>query len=155
MDMLLSITSAPDEVDISDPATLESVGGSFADIDECAADSDGCGQICTNVMGSYICSCRKGFALMPDSHSCGDINECATDSGGCEQICTNFLGGFNCSCEQGFVLRENDHSCKVCGHCQGGDVKCDPISGVCSGGCQVGWKNQRCTQGTYSVRSST
>ncbi|XP_078662088.1 uncharacterized protein LOC144906044 [Branchiostoma floridae x Branchiostoma belcheri] len=34
----------------------------------------------------------------------------------------------------------------VCGHCQGGDVNCDPISGVCSAGCQVGWKTQRCTQ---------
>ncbi|XP_078699810.1 uncharacterized protein LOC144926682 [Branchiostoma floridae x Branchiostoma belcheri] len=115
--------------------------------DECATDSGGCDQICSDLLGSYNCSCRQGFVLMTDGHGCEDINECATDRGGCEQICTNFLGSYNCSCQQGFVLMEEDgHSCKVCGHCQGGDVNCDQISGVCSAGCQVGWKTQRCTQ---------
>ncbi|KAI8496991.1 hypothetical protein Bbelb_256460 [Branchiostoma belcheri] len=115
--------------------------------DECATDSGGCDQICSDLLGSYTCSCRQGFVLMTDGHGCEDINECATDRGGCEQICTNFLGSYNCSCQQGFVLMEEDgHSCKVCGHCQGGDVNCDQISGVCSAGCKVGWKTQRCTQ---------
>ncbi|KAI8513808.1 hypothetical protein Bbelb_081320 [Branchiostoma belcheri] len=125
-------------------------GHSCEDIDECATDSGGCDQICTNVLGSYICSCRQGFALKADGHGCEDINECATDSGGCGQICTNLLGSYNCSCRQGFVMMKDAHSCEVCGHCQGGDVNCDPISGVCSAGCQAGWKTQRCTQAVDS-----
>ncbi|XP_078665989.1 uncharacterized protein LOC144908296 [Branchiostoma floridae x Branchiostoma belcheri] len=135
-------------------ATWSGAAPTCGDIDECATDSDGCDQICTNVLGSYICSCRPGFALKADGHGCVDINECATDSGGCGQTCTNLLGSYNCSCRQGFVLMKDGRSCEVCGHCQGGDVNCDPISGVCSAGCQAGWKTQRCTQGTYGVQSS-
>ncbi|XP_019626198.1 PREDICTED: uncharacterized protein LOC109471349 [Branchiostoma belcheri] len=92
--------------------------------DECATDSGGCDQICSDLLGSYNCSCRQGFVLMADGHGCEDINECATDSGGCDQICTNFLGSYHCSCRQGFVLMEDGHNCKVCGHCQGGDRLC-------------------------------
>eukprot|EP00058_Branchiostoma_floridae_P016734 XP_002602222.1 hypothetical protein BRAFLDRAFT_76911 [Branchiostoma floridae] len=33
-----------------------------------------------------------------------------------------------------------------CGHCQGGDINCDPVSVVCSAGCQDGWKTQSCKQ---------
>jgi len=34
---------------------------SSTDINECASDTPPCGQICTNTLGSYQCSCRNGY----------------------------------------------------------------------------------------------
>ena len=44
----------------------------FSDIDECTeSDSPVCGQICTNTIGSYNCSCMIGYELnLMDSSSC-------------------------------------------------------------------------------------
>ncbi|XP_066292598.1 polycystin-1-like protein 2 [Branchiostoma lanceolatum] len=71
-------------------------------------------------------------------------DECATVNGRCDHICSNVPGGYRCQCRQGFVLMADAHGCGVCGQCQGGDVNCDPMSGVCSAGCQDGWKTQLC-----------
>ena len=40
------------------------------DIDECAENSDGCEQMCTDTDGSFECSCRDGFRLGSDGRSC-------------------------------------------------------------------------------------
>ncbi|XP_078678998.1 polycystin-1-like protein 2 [Branchiostoma floridae x Branchiostoma belcheri] len=75
----------------------------------------------------------------------GTVDGCANENGGCAQNCTSLQGGgYNCSCVQGFVLMANRHGCEDCGHCLGGDVNCDPVSGVCSAGCRGGWKTPRC-----------
>ncbi|CAH1272977.1 PKD1L3 [Branchiostoma lanceolatum] len=71
-------------------------------------------------------------------------DECAAVNGRCDHICSNIPGGYRCQCRQGFVLMADAHGCGVCGRCQGGDVNCDPMSGVCSAGCQDGWKTQLC-----------
>ncbi|XP_078662108.1 uncharacterized protein LOC144906058 [Branchiostoma floridae x Branchiostoma belcheri] len=62
--------------------------------DESATENGGCEQNCTNVLGSYNCSCRQGFVLMADGHGCevcghcqgGDVN-CDPISGGCSAGC--------------------------------------------------------------------
>lgn len=41
-----------------------------SDIDECASDSHGCDQMCTNTDGSYECWCDKGYLLDADGHTC-------------------------------------------------------------------------------------
>ncbi|XP_019646063.1 PREDICTED: polycystic kidney disease protein 1-like 2 [Branchiostoma belcheri] len=71
-------------------------------------------------------------------------NNCAIENGRCDHICTNVPGSYRCFCQQGFVLMEDAHGCRECGHCLGGDVNCDPVSGVCSAGCLDGWKTQLC-----------
>ncbi|CAH1247231.1 PKD1L3 [Branchiostoma lanceolatum] len=76
-------------------------------------------------------------------------DECATVNGRCDHICSNIPGGYRCQCRQGFVLMADAHGCGVCGRCQGGDVNCDPVSGVCSAGCQDGWKTQLCDKAVY------
>lgn len=43
------------------------------DIDECAADTDGCDHICMNTPGSYTCSCNSGYNLLTDGHTCTGI----------------------------------------------------------------------------------
>jgi hypothetical protein len=42
----------------------------FPDIDECILNTDGCVHICTNTIGSYTCSCRTGYRLSSNGHSC-------------------------------------------------------------------------------------
>ena len=46
-----------------------------SDINECAENSDGCEQMCTDTDGSFVCSCRDGFRLGSDRRSCD--GECA------------------------------------------------------------------------------
>lgn len=43
------------------------------DIDECRNSSGGCEQLCTNTIGSFFCSCNKGFNLT-NSVFCSGIN---------------------------------------------------------------------------------
>ena len=42
----------------------------YTDINECAEDTDGCAQLCTNTIGSYTCSCRSGYRLAIDGRWC-------------------------------------------------------------------------------------
>lgn len=40
------------------------------DIDECRSNNGGCEAICTNTIGSFECSCRRGFHLHVDYRQC-------------------------------------------------------------------------------------
>ncbi|XP_072317611.1 ovochymase [Eucyclogobius newberryi] len=40
------------------------------DIDECQDPDNGCTQFCHNFIGGYYCSCRHGYHLDADSHTC-------------------------------------------------------------------------------------
>ena len=82
----------------------------YTDIDECANDSEVCGDIttasCKNTAGSYSCACRDGFEGSPPS--CGDIDECAEAAlNDCDVIaratCTNAVPGFTCACNAGYA----------------------------------------------------
>ena len=42
----------------------------FTDIDECSRNTDGCDHGCLNTPGSYLCTCRTGYQLQSDQHSC-------------------------------------------------------------------------------------
>ena len=44
------------------------------DIDECREGTDGCGQVCSNTFGSYICGCNNGYRLAADLHGCNGIS---------------------------------------------------------------------------------
>ena len=41
-----------------------------SDIQECAIDNGGCDHTCTNVAGSYSCSCNPGYQLQADGKTC-------------------------------------------------------------------------------------
>lgn len=43
---------------------------SVTDIDECQASNGGCDHFCKNTVGSFDCSCKKGFKLLTDEKSC-------------------------------------------------------------------------------------
>ena len=42
----------------------------YTDVNECGTGNGGCGQICTNSVGSFQCSCNQGFQLASDGFSC-------------------------------------------------------------------------------------
>ena len=42
----------------------------FADINECRRSNGGCEHICSNVVGSYKCSCKSGYVLGYDKARC-------------------------------------------------------------------------------------
>lgn len=46
------------------------------DIDECATETHNCSQLCTNLNGTYECSCREGFRLLDSiSGSCKALKD--------------------------------------------------------------------------------
>ncbi|XP_014674134.1 PREDICTED: uncharacterized protein LOC106814344 [Priapulus caudatus] len=82
------------------------------DINECELYRDICGSGCVNMVGSYMCTCSRGYVLR--NEVCVDENECARhDRGGCEQNCTNTDGSFFCSCRPGYTLGPNGRTCIV------------------------------------------
>ena len=42
----------------------------YLDVNECAIRNGGCAHICSNHIGGYHCSCRKGYVLARDAKSC-------------------------------------------------------------------------------------
>jgi hypothetical protein len=81
------------------------------DIDECAERTDGCAQTCTNIVGSYSCSCNTGYRLASNKHSCNDINECVLGTHTCNQTCINAVGSYTCSCYSGYRQASDERTC--------------------------------------------
>ena len=42
----------------------------FSDIVECDTNNGGCSQQCHNIIGSYWCTCNKGYNMESDSRTC-------------------------------------------------------------------------------------
>ena len=129
-----------------------------SDVDECAANTDGCEHICINTIGSFECSCLPGYMLNSDNQTCtgeplyadvhgkvsydnyvivyffSDIDECEKDSGGCEHgLCSNINGSFECSCRDGYHLDHDGRSCNGKSYCNqcGGVAACHNIVVPC------------------------
>ena len=46
----------------------------MSDINECANDFlNGCNQICTNTIGSFLCECNSGYELGDDLMTCSGL----------------------------------------------------------------------------------
>ena len=47
----------------------------LTDINECTNNNGGCEDVCTNIIGSYTCSCQLiGYHLDNDKHNCSGDN---------------------------------------------------------------------------------
>lgn len=54
----------------------------FTDIDECQINNGGCNHFCRNMIGSFDCTCKKGFKLLTDERSCQGMcgrEQCANE----------------------------------------------------------------------------
>ena len=65
----------------------------LSDVNECQTNNGGCEQVCTNTVGSYVCSCNPGFRLSSNGHNCNGKYQIVigTVRGGCEHVCGNNL----------------------------------------------------------------
>lgn len=45
----------------------------FIDIDECSLATTPCDQECTNLNGSFQCTCRPGYSLKQDKTTCSSM----------------------------------------------------------------------------------
>ena len=47
-----------------------------ADVNECSTNNGGCSHVCTNTVGSFVCSCNTGYELDSDETTCsGECND--------------------------------------------------------------------------------
>ncbi|XP_050998501.1 nidogen-2 [Acomys russatus] len=101
-------------------------GRSCVDINECATGFHRCGpnSVCVNLVGSYRCACRSGYAFADDQHTCILVapppNPCQDGSHTCapegQARCVHHGGSsFSCACLPGFV--GNGHQCSDVDEC--------------------------------------
>ena len=98
------------------------------DSDECMLGTSNCTQLCSNTIGSYLCSCNTGYTLGADNVTCNgkisiiymipklriwflDINECILGTSSCSQLCTNTIGSYLCGCNIGYALAADNVTC--------------------------------------------
>ncbi|XP_052772015.1 fibrillin-2-like isoform X1 [Mya arenaria] len=108
----------------------DKMSGGCIDLNECLdVLTHDCAQICTNMNGSYECSCRTGFNQ--NGQKCTDIDECQ-GLRGCEQKCENTLGSYRCSCNEGYKLDLFDrHSCMPETECNTDQYSSCPKNSTC------------------------
>ncbi|OWK57262.1 Hemicentin-1 [Lonchura striata] len=91
------------------------------DEDECAVGNP-CSHTCHNAVGSYYCSCPKGFTISADGRTCQDIDECALGGHSCHagQDCENLPGSFRCAlrCGSGFRRTPDGLGCQDVNECR-------------------------------------
>lgn len=104
---------------------ISCTGGNFnlvdnvcVDVDECADETNPCGEnsTCVNNQGGFECACNEGYTAGEEANTCVDIDECETSvciqELGNNAVCVNTPGSYQCSCAEGFVVNE-DGICDV------------------------------------------
>ncbi|CAL1534782.1 unnamed protein product, partial [Lymnaea stagnalis] len=142
------------------------------DINECSSEHS-CTQICTNTVGSYICSCNEGYIYNSTTNTCLDIDECREGTHKCHEKCDNTEGSYRCSCETGLFLQLDGVSCEVdvpCINTTSCSEKCANINGIETCLCGKGkvlatdktscddldlCKNTSCTEGCVETKGNT
>ena len=68
--LLLICMDAMVKLMLSNLNCLQYILHCIVDINECNAGTARCNQICTNTIGSFICSCITGYELTSDQITC-------------------------------------------------------------------------------------
>lgn len=89
------------------------------DVNECNKRNGGCDHECNNTMGSYHCSCRRGYMLV-ERKLCNDVDECQHPGMCGTARCVNQDGDYDCLCETGYVYDNNTKTCLDVDECEQG-----------------------------------
>ncbi|XP_074654070.1 hemicentin-1-like [Tubulanus polymorphus] len=124
-------------------------GHACQDINECRETPQVCDHHCRNRIGSYRCSCYRGYRLVGQK-TCEDVDECSTGRAHCSHACENTPGSFRCTCPKGFVLI-NKQRCRDVDECRRGthncgvNQECRNLEGSfqCIQNCPVGMKRAK------------
>ena len=136
-------------------ATLDvSVGATFVDIDECAANPNPCGtnSACANLTGSFSCTCMEGFySSTEDGRDCEASEDICNKQNpqefydSADAKCVDFL-----TCDGEKVLRKKDNTC----NCPNGEEFVNVSSGNGLNACIRADKAkaaQKCKDAMWSV----
>ncbi|XP_053314536.1 latent-transforming growth factor beta-binding protein 1 isoform X2 [Spea bombifrons] len=128
IDECLTPSTCPDDKCVNNPGSYACVpcaegyrglNGRCYDINECQEDSTLCANgDCTNLAGSFKCTCRTGFDATSDGKQCIDVDECQLGNLCLNGQCHNTEGSFMCSCNQGFQLAASRDQCEDIDECQ-------------------------------------
>ncbi|XP_059923818.1 adhesion G protein-coupled receptor E1-like [Gadus macrocephalus] len=159
VEIILSVAQTPAAPLLNVPVALWEAVFVSLDIDECVRTPDICGpdSICTNVNGTYNCTCLPGFndtnpaEILGTTHSCEDIDECFNSTiCGPHSNCTNVPGKHICQCEPGYKATEpstapdEDNTCEDVDECVEDVIICGPEA-VCNN--TIGAHFCTCNQG--------
>ena len=74
------------------------------DVDECEDNPCPARSFCTNLIGSYQCTCNGGYRGDPQV-DCVDVDECVEIPNICHRdaVCTNSIGSYQCECKPGYT----------------------------------------------------
>ncbi|GLH00244.1 Fat-like cadherin-related tumor suppressor homolog, partial [Gryllus bimaculatus] len=75
-------------------------------VDECKDNPCGENAVCTDTVGSFICSCKEDYTGDPFK-GCVDIDECTAleQPCGAHAECRNAAPGYTCLCPQGYAAK--------------------------------------------------
>nr|XP_047124076.1 fibrillin-1-like isoform X17 [Hydra vulgaris] len=103
------------------------------DINECLSVSNVCykNSQCTNLIGSFMCSCIDGYKFKDYSNGCVDINECETSCNTSNTTCINTIGSYECRCNiAGSFYNTTLGLCQDLNECSS-TKPCDSVRGIC------------------------
>ncbi|KAL8608110.1 hypothetical protein ACOMHN_016565 [Nucella lapillus] len=98
-------------------------GAKCEDVNECVEQPGVCEQSCQNLVGSYRCSCKRGFR-QGEQGRCVDVNECERPSSMCSHECVNTPGSYRCACPAGYRLT-GGRTCRDINECYEGSHGCE------------------------------
>ncbi|XP_028400846.1 fibrillin-3-like [Dendronephthya gigantea] len=119
---------------------------SVDDVDECLLGTHRCHPqaSCNNSIGSYTCSCNKGF--IGNGIVCKDLDECALKTHTChsQATCSNTIGLYNCTCNGGFIgngiVCEDADECTLESHKCPSRASCNNTLGSYTCSCNEGFE---------------
>ncbi|MEZ4327236.1 MAG: calcium-binding EGF-like domain-containing protein [Polyangiales bacterium] len=116
----------------NDPVRQGHGAAGCIDVDECAENIAGCdvNAACTNVTGSFICTCNAPDWADSGSGTCVPTDHCARGSDDCDDnaICTSMPPTFTCACGPGFSDApgtSGGRDCVPADECAEGSDDCD------------------------------
>ncbi|KAK3699928.1 hypothetical protein QZH41_016595, partial [Actinostola sp. cb2023] len=113
------------------------------DKNECLG-SHSCEQRCVNTIGSYKCTCKKGFTKQ-GFNKCINVDECAGKPCKENTDCNDNIGSYQCTCKDGFKRRdffscEDINECLHSNQCDFKVASCVNHVGGYSCKCRAGFK---------------
>jgi hypothetical protein len=124
------VADAADGVCVPCPAGYTGLDDDCADVDECAT-AGFCrvgAASCTNVPGTFVCTCGPGYAPeSPAGGVCANIDECAAPVNPCGAgTCVDNAGSYVCGCPDGYRLVSTPRvTCLDVDECAAGTDDCD------------------------------